>query len=63
MESDGCLGHSATHSMAGCVLPKCVGLDAGWSCFPVNVRVCGYVVLLWSVLDVCLLVQQFSGVV
>lgn len=63
MESDACLGHSAAHSTAGCILPKCVGLDADGSCIPINIRVYGYVVLLWSVLDLCWLVQQFSGVV
>lgn len=62
MESDARLGHSAAHSTAGRLLPKCLGLDADGSCFPINIHVYGYAVLLWSVLDLCLLVKQFSGV-
>lgn len=63
MQSDAGLGRSAAHPMAGRILPKCVGLDEDGSCLPINIHVYGYVVLLWSVLDFCLLVQQFSTVV
>lgn len=63
MESDARLGHSAAQSTAGCVLPKCVGLDADGSCFSINICVYGCVVLLWSVSHLCLFVQQFSSVV
>jgi len=63
MESNARLGYSTAYSMARHFLPKCVGLDADGSCFPINSHVYGYVGLLWSVLDLCLLVQKFSGMV